>query len=353
MTGLHRLRHRPPRADFPCRAGPAHRRRRGRRWRGASYRASRPSSRQTPGSIAFLANRKYRPQLASTRASAVIVAPDMTGDTSLPSSSTPIRMRSSPRSRRSCTPARRPGGRASFGSRRSDREGRATAAVAALAVIGAGVVIGERASIGAGTIIGADALVGEDATLHAAWSSTIAAWWSAQHPAFGCGDRRRRLRHGRGGRPLAQDSAGRPRGDRRRRGDRRNTTIDRGAIDDTVIEDDVKLDNQIQIGHNCRIGRHISVNSMTCARRPTKNINATCRLLGARQLLVTSSPAIYAQSTAHPATSTPSSNAFPIAARIAHPTGPVYDAIEGSKAEGSLLGLEMIRDLENSWKGPA
>ncbi len=35
-----------------------------------------------------------------------------------------------------------------------------------------------------------------------------------------------------------------------------NTTIDRGALDDTVLEEDVRLDNQIQIGHNVRIGAH-------------------------------------------------------------------------------------------------
>ena len=35
-----------------------------------------------------------------------------------------------------------------------------------------------------------------------------------------------------------------------------NTTIDRGAIDDTVVEDGVKLDNQIQVGHNVTIGAH-------------------------------------------------------------------------------------------------
>lgn len=33
-----------------------------------------------------------------------------------------------------------------------------------------------------------------------------------------------------------------------------NTTIDRGAIEDTTVGDGVKLDNQIQIGHNVRIG---------------------------------------------------------------------------------------------------
>ena len=38
-----------------------------------------------------------------------------------------------------------------------------------------------------------------------------------------------------------------------------NTTIDRGAIDDTVIEKGVKLDNLIQIGHNVRIGEHTAI----------------------------------------------------------------------------------------------
>ena len=35
-----------------------------------------------------------------------------------------------------------------------------------------------------------------------------------------------------------------------------NTTIDRGALEDTVLEEDVRLDNQIQIAHNVRIGAH-------------------------------------------------------------------------------------------------
>jgi len=35
-----------------------------------------------------------------------------------------------------------------------------------------------------------------------------------------------------------------------------NTTIDRGAIGDTVIGNGAKLDNQIQIGHNVKIGEH-------------------------------------------------------------------------------------------------
>jgi UDP-3-O-[3-hydroxymyristoyl] glucosamine N-acyltransferase len=38
-----------------------------------------------------------------------------------------------------------------------------------------------------------------------------------------------------------------------------NTTIDRGALEDTVLEEDVRLDNQIQIGHNARIGAHTAM----------------------------------------------------------------------------------------------
>ncbi len=38
-----------------------------------------------------------------------------------------------------------------------------------------------------------------------------------------------------------------------------NTTIDRGALEDTILEDDVRLDNQIQVGHNVFIGAHTAM----------------------------------------------------------------------------------------------
>ncbi len=38
-----------------------------------------------------------------------------------------------------------------------------------------------------------------------------------------------------------------------------NTTIDRGALGDTVLEADVRLDNQIQIAHNVTIGAHTAI----------------------------------------------------------------------------------------------
>ena len=38
-----------------------------------------------------------------------------------------------------------------------------------------------------------------------------------------------------------------------------NTTVDRGALEDTVLDEDVRLDNQIQIGHGVRIGAHTAM----------------------------------------------------------------------------------------------
>jgi len=38
-----------------------------------------------------------------------------------------------------------------------------------------------------------------------------------------------------------------------------NSCVDRGALEDTVIEDGVKLDNLIQIGHNVHIGKHTAL----------------------------------------------------------------------------------------------
>lgn len=59
-----------------------------------------------------------------------------------------------------------------------------------------------------------------------------------------------------------------------------NTTIDRGAIEDTVICDDVKLDNLIQIGHNVRIGEHTAIAGCTGVSGSTV-IGRRCQIGGA------------------------------------------------------------------------
>ncbi len=35
-----------------------------------------------------------------------------------------------------------------------------------------------------------------------------------------------------------------------------SSSVDRGTLEDTVIEEGVKIDNQVQIGHNCHVGAH-------------------------------------------------------------------------------------------------
>lgn len=58
-----------------------------------------------------------------------------------------------------------------------------------------------------------------------------------------------------------------------------NTTIDRGALDDTVIEEGVKLDNLIQIAHNVRIGAHTVIAGCTGISGST-HIGKNCRIGG-------------------------------------------------------------------------
>ena len=59
-----------------------------------------------------------------------------------------------------------------------------------------------------------------------------------------------------------------------------NTTIDRGAIEDTVLEHDVRLDNQIQVAHNVRIGAHTAMAGCVAVAGST-TIGRYCMIGGA------------------------------------------------------------------------
>ena len=234
------------------------------------------------GAIAFLANPKYRSLLASTRASAVIVAPEMAGDTSLPAlvDANPYAIFAKVAALLHPRETIRPGAHPSAVVDPTAKVA-ATAAIAATAVVGAGAVIGERASIGAGTIIGANASVGEDTVLHARvvlYDRCVVGPRCIVHSGvvigadgFGMAEEAGRwLKIPQVGRVVigADVEIG------------ANTTIDRGALDDTVIEDDVKLDNQIQIGHNCRIGRHTAMAGCVGVAGSTR-IGSNCKIGGA------------------------------------------------------------------------
>ena len=238
-----------------------------------------------PGDVAFLANPRYRRQLESTRASAVIVAPDAAAATPLPKlvSRNPYATYAKVATllHPSLPPA--PGVHPTACIDPSARIA-SSAAIGPHAVIGAGAVIGERVSIGAQCVIGDEAAIADDAVLDA--GVTL-------YPRCTVGPRT--LIHsgavlGADGFGLAED-AGRwhkiPQLGRVVVGADveigANTTIDRGAIDDTVIEDDVKLDNQIQIGHNCVIGAHTAIAGCVGIAGSTR-IGRNCRIGGAAMI---------------------------------------------------------------------
>jgi UDP-3-O-[3-hydroxymyristoyl] glucosamine N-acyltransferase len=58
-----------------------------------------------------------------------------------------------------------------------------------------------------------------------------------------------------------------------------NTTIDRGAIEDTVLEADVRLDNQIQVAHNVLIGAHTAIAGCSAIAGSTR-IGRNCLIGG-------------------------------------------------------------------------
>lgn len=214
-----------------------------------------------PDAIAFLANPRYRAQLAITRAGAVIVAPADAASTALPRlvAAKPylvyVKVATLLHPPAAVEAGIHPTAVVGDGARID-----ALASVGAHAVIGARAIVGARTSVGPGTVIGAGAEIGDDVTLHAnvtVYDRCVVGPRTMVHSGavigsdgFGMAEEAGRwLRIPQVGRVVvgADCDIG------------ANTTIDRGAIDDTVIEDDVKLDNQIHIAHNCRIGRHTAI----------------------------------------------------------------------------------------------
>lgn len=235
--------------------------------------------------IAFLVNPRYRSQLATTRAGAVILAPALAGATELPKL-----VSANPYATFAKVAALLHPSSAVTGGIDATAIIGAGAVVAPSAnvgpyvTIGANAVIGERVAIGTGSVVGDGSRIGDDTRLHA--NVTIYA---------DCRIGVRGVVHsgaviGADGFGMAEE-AGRwlkiPQIGRVVIGNDveigANTTIDRGALDDTVIEDDVKLDNQIQIAHNCRIGAHTAIAGCTGIAGST-HIGRNCRIGGAAMI---------------------------------------------------------------------
>ena len=218
-----------------------------------------------PSDIGFLANPRYRSQLASTRAGAIVLgaaeAVNWAGNSLIADDPHVAFARIA--SLFEHQPSVVPGTHAS--AMISPR-----ARVAASACIGAFCVIGDDAVISDDVELGAHCIVGRGCSI-GAQSRLVARVTLVQEVTLG----KRVLVHpgaviGADGFGLAFDrSAPDPRwikvpqlggvriGDDCEIG--ANTTIDRGALGDTVLEEDVRLDNQIQIAHNVTIGAHTAI----------------------------------------------------------------------------------------------
>jgi UDP-3-O-[3-hydroxymyristoyl] glucosamine N-acyltransferase len=213
------------------------------------------------GEIAFLTNAKYRSQLETTKASAVIVAESEAGATALPRivCANPYAYFARVSALLNPVPETSPGIHRSAVVAEGAR-------VDSSAHVGANVVIGAGASVGAGCVImegcsiGENTVVGDNARLYPGvviYHDCVIGRNLIAHAGVVIGS------DGFGmawenGRWLKIPQIGRVViGDDVEIG--ANTTIDRGALNDTVIEDDVKLDNQIQVAHNVRIGAHTAI----------------------------------------------------------------------------------------------
>ena len=209
-------------------------------------------------SLTFVANPRYRPQLAATAAGAVVLDSGSAAD--CPTSAlvcenphaTYARIAAALHPPPAAPPGIHPTAVVAQGARIDS-----SAHVGALSVVGEGAVIGARAFVGPQCVIEDGATVGEDVRLTARVTvchrveigarTTIQPGAVIGGDGFGFAQERGRwikvpqigtVRVG----PDVEIGA--------------NTTIDRGAIDDTVIEEGVKLDNLIMIAHNVRVGAH-------------------------------------------------------------------------------------------------
>ncbi|MGE0580989.1 MAG: UDP-3-O-(3-hydroxymyristoyl)glucosamine N-acyltransferase [Steroidobacteraceae bacterium] len=235
-----------------------------------------------PAALAFLANPKYRPQLAATRAGAVVLGAADAADVSCAVlvAANPYAAYARMAALLHPVPVSPPGIHPTAWVAPLARVA-GSAHVGPHAAIEAGTCVGERAVIGPGCVIEADVEIAEDVRLVArvivCRGSRIGPRTIVQPGAVIGGD-------GFGFAPELGAWVKVPQVGRVVVGADveigANTTIDRGAIGDTVIEDGVKLDNQIQIGHNVRIGAHSALAACVGVSGST-TIGKRCQIGGA------------------------------------------------------------------------
>jgi len=208
------------------------------------------------GEIGFLANLKYKSQLQTTRAAAVIVSPDFADAVTLPRIVTTNPYAYYARLAGLLNP-RQAVVRGVHPLAHCASPVPASASIGPNVCIGADVLLGEGVVIHAGCVLGNGVKVGDGSVLFPN-VSIYAGCEIGRHAIIHSGvvigadgfgfapDKGQWVKIPQIGRVVIGDDVEIG----------ASTTVDRGALDDTTIGDGCKLDNQIQIGHNCVIGKH-------------------------------------------------------------------------------------------------
>jgi UDP-3-O-[3-hydroxymyristoyl] glucosamine N-acyltransferase len=243
-----------------------------------------------PSHISFLANPRYRAQLASTQAACVIVAPALRDEAAargaaLVTADPYLYFARLTQWWAARTRAARPAGVHPAAVVEEGAVIAPSACVEALAFVGAGAVVEAGAVVGAQSFVGRQARVGAGSRLAARVVL-----------GDGCTLGQRCILHsgvvvGADGFGFAPDQGrwekieqlGAVRiGDDVEIG--ANTCVDRGALGDTVIEDGVKLDNLIQVAHNVHIGAHTAIAGCVAIAGSTR-IGRHCTIAGASSIV--------------------------------------------------------------------
>ena len=213
------------------------------------------------GAVSFFSNRRYRPQLLDTRASAVLVAEGDADDCPTNALIVANPYVGYARVARLLNPLPE----AAIGVHPSavvdpSAQVDASAWIGPRVVLEAGVSIGARASIGPGCVIQERVSIGADCRLDAnvtlchdvELGERVTIYPGAVIGADGFGianDGGRWIKIPQLGRVIICDDVDIG----------ANTCIDRGALEDTRIGQGVKIDNHVQIGHNVQIGNNTAV----------------------------------------------------------------------------------------------
>ncbi len=211
--------------------------------------------------LSFLANPRYKSQLESTSAAAVVLAQSAAEDCPRPALIAPdpylafARIATLFERQYAPEPGIHPTAVVAEDARIA-----ASASIGPHCVIGTGTRIEEGAVVGPHGIIGPECVVGPQCRLVARVTLVVRVRLGARvlvHPGAVIGSDGFGIAVDEGRWAKVPQLGGVRIGDDCEIG--ANTTIDRGALEDTVLEEDVRLDNQIQIAHNVVIGAHTAM----------------------------------------------------------------------------------------------